>query len=648
RTGVFLSAPRPEYYELFRDVDPLELLGNAPSALAGRISYVLDLHGPSLVVDAGCCGSLVAVDAACRDLFDGEARFAIAGGVALTVLFEPTSTTAAFTEIMSPGGKCKAFDAAADGTAAGEGGAVVVLKLLRHALEDGDHVHAVIKGAAVNQNGYRSNGLSAPSPAAQAEVITEAWERAGVESSSIGYVEAHGSGTRLGDVIEVQGLTEAFRGASLPAPCPIGSVKTNVGHLDHAAGIAGMVKAILSLKHATRYRSLHFESPNPLIDFEGAVRVQDATSSWDVVPGTPRRAGVSSFSLAGTNVHLVLEEAPEPAAEPARGGSELVTVSAKSGAALRDYCRALARFVRESDHGLAEIAAVLNRGRDDHQVRAAAVVASRGELVSWLEATAFGAEDLQPVPREPRPLGLLFSGDEEVPSEELAAPDLLFPVTSLVDAPEGAAPGVRLFGWHQALHSSIRSLGLTEASVLGSGTGNLTVRTLVAGLDVEEAAGHAATTELSAEVDVEKLAGALKSLDPESVFLEMGGDGVLGRSVRAVRPDAHVIALLRGGRSPLHALADLYALGVAVDWERFYEGRAVARIEAPTYPFQRERCWCRPPGDYRRHGVEHAPDEVRALIETPEVAPSGDFATDTERVLAGIWNEALKVEPAEA
>ncbi|MDQ3951770.1 MAG: phosphopantetheine-binding protein, partial [Actinomycetota bacterium] len=646
RTGVFLSAPRPEYYELFRDVDPLELLGNAPSALAGRISYVLDLHGPSLVVDAGCCGSLVAVDAACRDLLGGDARVAIAGGVALTVLSEPASTTAAFTEIMSPGGKCRAFDAAADGTAAGEGGAIVVLKLLRHALEDGDHVHAVIKATAVNQNGYRSNGLSAPSPAAQAEVIREAWERAGVEPATIGYVEAHGSGTRLGDVIEVQGLAEAFRGTGRDAPCAIGSVKTNVGHLDHAAGIAGMVKAILSLKHARLFPSLHFESPNPLIDFEDAVRVEDRGADWEASPGHPRRAGVSSFSLAGTNVHMVLEEAPPRALVPAADASELVTVSAKSGAPLRDYCRGLARFVAETEHDLATVAATLNRGRDDHQVRAAAVVASKAELVSWLEATAFGAEALQPVPREARSLALLFSGDEQVPGQAFEAMlDHLSPVGSAVHMPEGAAPGLRLFGWHQALHSLVRSLGLTESSVLGSGAGNLTVRTLVAGLDVEEAARDAAVLQPSADVDVAKLAAAVDRLGADVVFLEMGGDGALGRAVRAVRPDADVLPLLRGGRSALHALADLYARGVAVDWERLYASRTIPRIEAPTYPFQRERCWCRPLGDHR---TDHAPDEVRAFIETREAAPSGSFSTDTERALAGIWNEALKVEPPDA
>ncbi|HEX2058862.1 MAG TPA: amino acid adenylation domain-containing protein, partial [Actinomycetota bacterium] len=652
RTGVFLSAPRPEYYELFKDVDPLELLGNAPSALAGRISYVLDLHGPSLVVDAGCCGSLVAVDAACRDLFAGEARVAIAGGVALTVLFEPTSTTAAFTEIMSPGGKCRAFDASADGTAAGEGGAVLVLKLLRQALEDGDHVHAVIKGMAVNQNGFRSNGLSAPSPAAQAEVIRAAWERAGVDAASIDYVEAHGSGTRLGDVVEVQGLVEAFRTTKRDAPCAIGSIKTNVGHLDHAAGIAGMVKAILSLKHARLFPSLHFESPNPLIDFEDAIRVQSEVAAWDPPAGHPRRAGVSSFSLAGTNVHAVLEEAPERSSAPPRAdGPQLVTVSAKSGRALGDYCRSLARFVAASDQDLTVIVATLNRGRDDHPVRAAAVVASKEELVSWLEATALGADALQPVPREGRRLALLFSGDEEVPGQAFEAMlDHLSPVTSAVDMPEGAAPGLRLFGWHQALHSLIRSLGLTEASVLGSGVGNLTVRTLVAGLDVGEAARDAAAVQPSADVDVAKLSTALERLGSDVVFLEMGGDGVLGRAVRAMRPDAPVLPLLRGGRSALHALADLYARGASIDWDRHYPPThpAIPRIEAPTYPFQRERCWCRPLGDYRRHGADHARDEVRALMETPEAAPAGAFATDTERILARIWNEALKVEPADS
>ncbi|HEY3188508.1 MAG TPA: polyketide synthase, partial [Solirubrobacteraceae bacterium] len=339
KTGVFLTAPRDTYSSLVREPDALTMLGSAPSALPGRVAYALDLRGPAIAFDVGCCASLVAVHAACRELASGAARVAIAGGVAVAPVLEPESGSSPFAEILSADGKCKAFDAGADGAGAGEGGAVVVLKLLRHALEDGDAVHAIVRGTAVNQNGFRSNGLSAPSPTAQAEVIREAWAAGGVDAATVGYIEAHGSGTRLGDVIEVQGLAEAFRtaGVGQRRACAIGSVKTNIGHLDSAAGIAGLVKAVLSLQQRRLFPSLHYREPNPLARLDDApVWVNGALRDWDAA--APRRAGVSSFSLMGTNAHVVLEEAPAAATATATatagrdssGAPVVLPVSAKS------------------------------------------------------------------------------------------------------------------------------------------------------------------------------------------------------------------------------------------------------------------------------------------------------------------------------
>ena len=642
KTGVFLSSPRPEYQELFTEVDPLELLGNAPSALAGRISYFLDLQGPSFVLDSGCCASLVAVEHACRELAVGESRFAIAGGLSLTLLFEPSATNAPFAEIMSPDARCKAFDASADGAAAGEGGGIVLLKLLRDALDDGDHVHAVIKGGAINQNGFRSNGLSAPSPAAQKELLLAAWDDAGVDPATISFIEAHGSGTKLGDVIEAQGMNEAFAARAVTRKsCAISSVKTNIGHLDHAAGIAGLIKAVLALEHRTLYRSLHFEAPNPLVDFDaGPIYVQQRSVVWDAPPGGIRRAGVSSFSLAGTNVHMVLEEAPRTSAAPSQPGSrrELVTLSARTSTAFDGYRRDMARFVESSELPLETIAHTLNRGRSDYELRDAAVVGDRAGLVEWLRsATAVKVSSTD--------VAILFSGDVDPSPAAIDALAARYPAArSLLDEIEAAGLDVssgagRTFTYHLAVHAALQGLGLREVAVVGSGAGNAAVKYVRAELSLGDAARMAGELGASTEVDPAKLAVVLKSLDPaRTVFVETAAGGV-GRAIASLRPeDARVVAV---EDDPLDAVASVYALGATVDWERHYAGRDVRRAPLPTYPFDEERCWCRPPGEHRHSSPGH--DLMAAPPAGGENVLGATLATDTQVALAAIWNEALGV-----
>jgi acyl transferase domain-containing protein len=217
--------------------------------------------------------------------------------------------------IVAPDGKAKAFDDSANGTGFGEGGGIVLLKRLEDALADGDHIHAVIRGGAVNQDGGLSNGLTAPSPQAQTTVILRAWQEAGVTPDALQYIEAHGTGTKLGDPIEIQGLTDAFRKFTDGKQfCHLGTVKTNIGHLVSAAGIAGLTKCVLGLRHKKIFPSLHFNRPNALIDFAASpLVVNTKLREWGPVDAeTPRRCGLSSFGLSGTNVHLVLEEAPTP------------------------------------------------------------------------------------------------------------------------------------------------------------------------------------------------------------------------------------------------------------------------------------------------------------------------------------------------
>ncbi|MFE7115632.1 thioester reductase domain-containing protein [Streptomyces sp. NPDC057654] len=347
-TGVFLGASTSDYARMRQqlsdaeDVDAYQLMAE-PAFLAGRVAYHFGLRGPAHVVDTACSSSLLAAHLACQSLRRGECDLALAGGVNLMLTpygFVLVSKAGA----LAPDGRSKAFDASADGYARGEGCGVVVLKRLADALADGDPVLAVIHGSAVNHDG-RSSGISVPSGQAQQEVIRAALADAGVAPARIGYVEAHGTGTLLGDPIELRAL-EAVLGPGRPAEqrVYVGSVKTNVGHLESAAGVAGLMKLALALQHGRIPPSLHFDTPNPNVDWDRLhLTVPTAPTPWPASPDG-RYAGVSSFGVSGTNVHLILGEAPPPpAAEPAppdqasaRRSHELLVLSAASRTALSD------------------------------------------------------------------------------------------------------------------------------------------------------------------------------------------------------------------------------------------------------------------------------------------------------------------------
>jgi acyl transferase domain-containing protein/NAD(P)-dependent dehydrogenase (short-subunit alcohol dehydrogenase family)/SAM-dependent methyltransferase/acyl carrier protein len=318
-TGVFVGLTNNDYGQLLkaaagdRPLDAYYVTGNAPNAAAGRISYLLGLRGPSLTVDSACSSSLVTVHLACQSLRAGECALALAGGANL-ILAPETSAALSRARMLAPDGRCKTFDAAADGYARGEGCGLVVLKRLGDAQRDGDCVLAVIRGSAVNQDGP-SSGFTVPSGAAQRRLLRAALAAAKLAPADIDYVEAHGTGTALGDPIEVGALAEVF-GAQRPADRPLllGSVKTNLGHLESAAGVAGLIKTVLALWHRELPAHLHFRTPSPHIPWrELPVAVVAAARAWPEA-NRPRRAGVSSFGVSGTNAHLILEEAPDAGA----------------------------------------------------------------------------------------------------------------------------------------------------------------------------------------------------------------------------------------------------------------------------------------------------------------------------------------------
>jgi polyketide synthase PksN len=340
------------------------LTGNSGDSLATRISYKLNLKGPSLTVQSACSTSLVAVHLACASLLNEECDVALAGGVSVKVNLLAGYLSRAG-EALSPSGRSRAFDASADGMLFGHGGGVVTLKRLEDALTDRDTVRAVIRGSAVNNDGNLKVGFSAPSVEGQAEVLTEAWSAAGIDPATISYVEAHGTGTRMGDPIEVQALTRAFRPhTSRRGFCALGSVKSNIGHLDVASGVASLIKTVLALEHRQIPPTLHLVRPNPEIDFAaGPMRPVTGLTDWPAEGREPRRAGVSSFGFGGTNAHVVVEEAPEAAASPSRALDVLV-LSARSESALERATDALATHLAEHPElALSDIAFTLQTGR---------------------------------------------------------------------------------------------------------------------------------------------------------------------------------------------------------------------------------------------------------------------------------------------
>src|SRR6266568_167596 len=360
--------------------------GNDKDVLATRVSYELNLHGPSISVQTACSTSLVAVHLACQSLLNQECDMALAGGV--TVEF-PHGRGYLYREgeILSRDGHCRAFDANSSGTVFSSGAGVVVLKRLEDALADRDAIRAVILGSAINNDGSRKVGYLAPSVDGQCEVIAEALGVAGVVPNDISYVETHGTGTRVGDPIEVKALTQAFRqGATGKGQCAIGSLKTNIGHLDTAAGVAGLIKTTLALEHGQIPPSLHFSKANPLIDFENSpFQVNTQLVEWKSTRG-PRRAGVTSLGIGGTNAHVVLEEAPLVERHESTQPYQLIVLSAKSAAALEQACNNLRDYLREQpDVPLQDAAYTLQVGRK-HFAHRRTVVASTSEEAAKLLA----------------------------------------------------------------------------------------------------------------------------------------------------------------------------------------------------------------------------------------------------------------------
>jgi acyl transferase domain-containing protein len=407
-TGVFVGICSIDYWQRLLNRHPSEIdayltTGNTHSLAAGRISYVFGFTGPSLAIDTACSSSLVAVHSACQSLRQRECDLALAGGV--NRILEPaTSINFAKARMISPSGRCKSFDAAADGFVRAEGGGVVVLKRWQDAVRDGDRIWAVILGSAVNHDG-RAGGLTVPNGSAQQALIRQALQQSRIQPSQVSYIETHGTGTALGDPIEVNAIAEVFAD-SRPQPLILGAVKTNIGHTEAAAGIAGLIKTVLALQHQEIPANLHFQTPNPQISWaEIPVQVPTQSLSWPKAE-QPRVAGVSAFGFSGTNAHIVIADRPLEADESvfqdesqdefkAANPAYLLTLSARTETALQHLIERYREHLRLhslslADLSLADLCHTANTGRAQFNHRLALLVHSLPELEQKLAQISTG------------------------------------------------------------------------------------------------------------------------------------------------------------------------------------------------------------------------------------------------------------------
>jgi amino acid adenylation domain-containing protein len=680
-TGIYAGAGTSTYsFEyLYKNREQLghaggfELgVGNALSSLTARVSHKLNLSGPSIAVQTACSTSLVAVHLAVQSLLSRECDLALAGAVFLNFpvhrgyVYEVDG-------ILSPDGHCRTFDHRAQGTIFGSGVGVVVLKRLGDAIADGDSIRAVIKGTAVNNDGALKAGFTAPNQQAQAAVVAEALAAAGVEAASISYVEAHGTATALGDPIEIAGLKNVFGAGAGAGTCAIGSVKTNIGHLDAAAGMAGLIKTVLALEHRTLPPSINFERLNPNIDLDHSPFFINTTLRDWTTNGAPLRAGVSSFGLGGTNSHVILEQAPVTTCPDDARAWVLIPLAAKSRAALEVSATQVATFLDENPlrYLLHDLGYTYQVGRKQWEYRCFVVGRNAGEVSQMLRAA-----DVEPAESVvARDVVFILPGHADclelavvIHNQELAFREHVAQCVSAwesystvkcpVDFSDVTKPlteddsDIVLFFFEYAIAKTLIEWGIVPKLIIGEGVGQIVADCIRGSIRLSDALAL-----LSKQKHVSEMAppgsrnGHGASSFAETLATLKGSAGLaveIGCSTLtsvlsdqpAFRRD-QVISLSSSDieRGHVHyVLGKLWSSGAKVDWAAYASRYRHQRVSAPTYPFEKKRHWV--DQELKAAARRKPAEKIASVSPTPSLAAIGKV----EEQVKALFQKLLAVD----
>lgn len=639
RTAIYAGDTQIAYdRHITPPLDPTEIMGTTSPFLVGRVARVFNLRGAAAMIDTTCSSSLVALHTAINDLKCGDSDYAIVLGVNLEE-FPLEKSAYAFSEemganILSSAFRAKTFSAAADGTGVGEAVVCVLLKPLEAALRDRDFIHAVIKGSAVNQDAALSASLTAPDPEAQAEVILAAWKKSGVNPANITFIEAHGTGTTLGDPIEIDGIKRAFRAFTDKAHfCSVSAIKTNLGHTDSAAGLAGLAKVVLSLRHKVLFPNVHFDKPNPLIDFDkGPLYVQTGLAPWQNHSTEPRTAGLSAFGLIGTNCHVVVQEAPgrpEKADKPA-DKNLLLAVSAKTHTSLRLNLAAISAFIAgNNDVDLEDIAYTLLCGRNHYEKRAA-VVANHSNAVEKLNGLLAGPErEILPAKfilvfsdHHSFPLWWLNHAPENIPGFEDCLEKIRPQLPVQFNADEKISAFVFQYCFYQLLHVA----GLHFDALVGDGIGKQVIAVIKGVSTISEAIATIQAGLTPSENLLQRIENLItrEQQDKELVLLEMGPAGNLSALISQIETARGCrLVTLQETETPAFEtyLQNLYLAGQQLNWPLFFAGTAARKIPLPAYQFDRQRYWIKAPTEPIAKPAAELPVTFYNLQLTPAAIP---------------------------
>jgi amino acid adenylation domain-containing protein len=672
-TSIYVGDAETDYYTHADEFVGTLVSGNAKMFHAAKIARYFNMTGSAVMVDTACSSSLVAVHLACRDLILDEADYALACGINLYLF--PFKDDAQDLDMWSPDGISRAFSAQANGMSKGEAVAAVLLKPLEKARKDNDVIHAVIKSTAANNNAHRSESPTAPDSISQAEVIKKAWQKAGIDPTTIGYIEAHGSGTQLGDTLEIEGLNRAFREyTDKKKICPISTIKSNVGHSMSAAGLAGLIRAVLSLKYKMIFPTLHFETPNPIIDFDNsAVYVNENLKIWEPPVQGPRRAGVTSLGASGINCHVVLEEAPQRKLITPHPGNRsdhyLVPLSSGTPRGLKANLEQLYRklcqpLIPDSDQfRIQDIGCTLSKGRKHYPYRFAEIADDIEELKDgisrFLDSRETKAKDLhQPGLKK---LILVSCDYDGFPPGMIEFFKVHHPVfrdhfARCQESSNIHSKGFNAFAFQYGFFRLLEASGISSSHFLGVGIGEILHEVIEGILTLEEGLAKAQVYEKKELANLEnRISTLLERETPKQAddgltgFLALGPENLLSGELRKYALERyrglfHVFSLPTGPgvKSPyLELVRELYLCGYPVDWQKYVELFTGIRIELPGYQFERTRCWLREkprergelPGKEKSHETGEVTRPARKILL--------DSQNPLEETVALFWREVI-------